>query len=270
MDIPKQLKTVDALVKRFRIADVLILSTVPLPLLKYPADIRQIVVFLFTILSYNYFMFSFNDFMDKDKDYHDLTKRNRNPFLDNKYKKAALLLMALSGLFLLFVGLFSLHKLYLNIILFLIAFSYSAGIRAKNKPFLDVIFHGAWVVGMVVYGIVFFDATVTIKETALLFQFAIISTALELSQGIRDYDVDKNTNEDTTVVYLGLKATKILYASLIVAFSLGTPLLVENAYLRYLSLLFIPFYFLSKQETFEQRAIAINSSVILSAIIFLV
>jgi 1,4-dihydroxy-2-naphthoate octaprenyltransferase len=206
--------------------------------------------------------------MDKDKDFHDLEKRKRNPFLSDKHNKTAIVLMVLSGTFLVLVGFYHLQKLYLNVLLFLVAFNYNAGIRAKNKPFLDVVVHGAWIVGMVVYGILFFNVTMTIRETTLLFQILVISTMIELSQGIRDYEVDKISKENTTVVYVGPKNTKVIYAILVIVFALVTPILVENVYLKYLSLLFLPFYFFARQETYDQRANVINSSYMLSVLIF--
>jgi 4-hydroxybenzoate polyprenyltransferase len=256
------------ILKRFRIPEILLFSTVSLLFLKYNFHVHQFILFMFTIFSYNYFMFSFNDFMDKDKDYRDLTKRNRNPFLDKKYEKPAIIFMVLSGLFLVLAGLFNLRNLYLNVLLFLIAFTYNAGIRAKNKPFLDVIIHGAWIGGMIVYGIVFFGVTITIKEIALLFQYLVISTLVEISQGMRDYEVDKETKETTTVVYIGIKNSKIAYAALILVFSLITPLLVESIYLKYLSLLIIPIFFISQQKTYEQRGNILNLLTLLSVFVF--
>jgi 4-hydroxybenzoate polyprenyltransferase len=258
-----------SLFKRLRIADILILSWIPLPFLKHATNAQQVIVFLTTILSYNYFMFSFNDYMDRAQDYHDLGKRARNPFLSERYKKTAIGLMVSSAVILLSIGCYHLPSLYLNAAFFLIAFNYSAGLRAKNKPFLDVVIHGAWIMGMVIYGISFFDVTVTTREVAILFEYFIISTALELSQGMRDYAVDKETHELTSVVYLGPRATKAIYTALIMAFALVTPLLVPNPYLRFVPLLFIPAYFFTRQETFDQRAVIVNSMSIYSAAAYL-
>jgi 4-hydroxybenzoate polyprenyltransferase len=256
------------IIKRFRVADVIILSTVAFPFLKHVDSLLQFTLFMATVLAYNYFMFSFNDYMDRDKDYHDLNKRERNPFLNTRYQKPATILMALSGVVLLSTGFADIHKAYVNVALFLVAYSYSAGIRAKNKPFLDVIIHGGWILGMIIYAISFFNLAVTIKEITVLVQFLIISTALELSQGIRDYAVDRDTNENTTVVYWGPKKTKLVYATLILIYSAITPVLAVNPYLRYVSLLFIPIFFATKQDTFDQRAIIVNFSALLSGLIY--
>jgi 1,4-dihydroxy-2-naphthoate octaprenyltransferase len=110
---------------------------------------------------------------------------------------------------------------------------------------------------------------VTIREATLLFQIFIISTLAELTQEIRDYEVDKKGEENTTAVYIGLKNTKIVYTILVLLFSLVTPILVNNAYLRYLSLALAPIYFLTQQNTIDQRAMIIFLSYTLSAIIFL-
>ena len=185
------------IIKQFRIIDILLFSTVPLLFLKYTLPIEQYLVYCVTVFLFNYFMFSFNDFMDKDKDSHDPEKRSRNPFLNEKSKKLATGLMLFSGILLVGLGLFNYHKLYLNVLLFFIAYNYNAGIRAKNKPFVDILVHGAWIVGMIAFGIVYFDITMTIKEVTLLFHYSIISTLIEMSQGIRDYQVDKETHENT-------------------------------------------------------------------------
>jgi 4-hydroxybenzoate polyprenyltransferase len=255
--------------KRFRILDILILSWVPLPFLKHATSAQQAIVFVATILAYNYFMFSFNDYMDRNQDYHDLEKRARNPFLNERYKKIAITLMVSSGVLLVLIGCYHLRSIYINVLLFLIAFNYSAGLRAKNKPFLDVVVHGFWILGMVVYGIHFFDVPVSFREIAFLYEYFILSTALELSQGLRDHTVDAATNEMTTVVKIGPKATKIVYAALIVAFAVVTPLLVESIYLRFLPLLFLPMFFFTKQETFDQRANIINLASVYAAVAYI-
>ena len=254
---------------RFRIADILILSWIPLPLLKHASDAVEGSLFVLTILAYNYLMFSFNDYMDSPHDYHDEGKRARNPFLSERYKKTAISLMILSGIVLLGVGLFDLQHIYLNVALLLIAINYSAGIRAKNKPFLDVVIHGFWILGMIVFGIAFFDIAVTTREIAFLYEYFIISTALEISQGLRDYEVDKQTNERTTVVYIGPRATKILYAVLVIGFAVVTPLLVTNPWVRFLPLVFVPLLIFAKQETFDQRAVVINSMSLYAAVAYL-
>jgi 4-hydroxybenzoate polyprenyltransferase len=258
-----------AIIKQYRIIEILLFSTTALFFLKYGAPVQQFLLFLSAIVLYNYFMFSFNDFMDKDKDSHDAEKKTRNPFLNSQSRQIATLLMALSGALLILLGLFKIHKIYVNVLLFLIAFSYSAGIRAKNKPFLDVIVHWAWVAGTLVLGFLFFDVPVTIREATLVFQYLIVSTLIELSQGIRDYEVDKNTDENTTVVYIGLSKTKTVYALFIFLFALATPLLVDTVYLKYLSLLFLPIYYFSRQDTYDQRANVINLMIGLSVFTFI-
>jgi 4-hydroxybenzoate polyprenyltransferase len=207
--------------------------------------------------------------MDSPHDYHDEGKRARNPFLSDRYKKTAISLMVLSGIVLLGVGLFDLQHIYLNVALLLIAINYSAGIRAKNKPFLDVVLHGFWILGMIVFGIAFFEIAVTTREIAFLYEYFIISTALEISQGLRDYEVDKQTNERTTVVYIGPRATKILYAVLVIGFAVVTPLLVTNPWVRFLPLVFVPLLIFAKQETFDQRAVVINSMSLYAAVAYL-
>jgi 4-hydroxybenzoate polyprenyltransferase len=254
---------------RFRIADILILSWIPLPLLKHASSVAEGVLFVVTIFAYNYLMFSFNDYMDSPHDYHDAGKRARNPFLSERYKKLAISLMVLSGVVLLGVGAFDLPHIYLNVALLLIAINYSAGVRAKNKPFLDVVIHGFWILGMIVYGIAFFEIALTSQEIAFLYEYFIISTALEISQGLRDYEVDKQTNERTTVVHIGPKATKLLYAVLVIGFALVTPLLITNPWLRFLPLVFVPLLFFTRQETFDQRALVINSMSLYAAIAYL-
>ena len=132
-----------------------------------------------------------------------------------------------------------------------------------------MLIHGAWVVGTVVFGILFFETGVGEREILLISQMFIISTLVELSQGIRDYEVDKQGEENTTVVYIGLPTTKVVYASLVILFSLLTPLFVENVYLKYLSLVMAPAYFLAKQQSYEQRAVIVNLSYMLTILIFL-
>lgn len=254
---------------RLRIADILILSWIPLPLLKHASNVAEGVLFVVTILAYNYLMFSFNDYMDSPHDFHDEGKRARNPFLNERYKTIAISLMVLSGVVLLGIGLFDLPHIYLNVALVLIAINYSAGVRAKNKPFLDVVIHGFWILGMIVFGITFFDVPVTTREIAFLYEYFIISTALEISQGLRDYEVDKQTNERTTVVFIGPRATKLLYTVLVIGFAVVTPLLVTNPWLRFLPLLLLPLLFLARQETFDQRAAIINSMSLYAAVAYL-
>lgn len=160
----------------------------------------------FSTLVFNIFVFLYNDFVDAPYDAKDKEKRKRNVFCNKKNTEKGKIFLL--GLFLLSITpLFfvSVEYFILVLIMYFLGIFYSAPVfRAKARPLFDLIFHGSW--GAIVFftGYYYFfglDLS-TIIATLLIFAGSV---AAGLTQEIRDYMVDKETRQKTSVQLLGLK-----------------------------------------------------------------
>ena len=253
--------------KRIRLAVSFGFSLWTLLMFKYEIRLTDFIFYFLIIFSYTFFMCIFNDFMDREKDFHDEEKKNRNPFLNHEYRGMSSCLMYLSGSFLLLTGLFMPRMLLWNFVLFMIAYTYNAGIRAKSKPVLDILWHNLAVTGIVVYGFIFFEVPVGEEELLLLSQAFLVSTLVEMSQEIRDYEVDKLTEERTTVVLLGPRRSDVLFKLLVSFFVLITIAFGKND-LKYLAMPILLLVVLVKQDTHKKRSVSINAVGLLMILLF--
>lgn len=169
------------------------------------------LLLLISMCGFNLFIYLYNDLVDAPYDAKDNSKKERNIFCENKNSKRTKILLLTFALSCYVPAIFISGR-YFALSIFCLIFSilYSGPfLRAKSKPVLDVLFHSFWPVITFFASYYFFEQfTLTLfLFGALLFMF---SAASQLSQEIRDYTVDKETNQNTTVQVIGLSLSKKL------------------------------------------------------------
>lgn len=180
-------------------------------------DIKILVLVAFAI-SAEIFTLVVNDLFDAELDA--LNPETRNPLARGEISKRVTVIIGLifltSSVFLLFF--LPLRSMVLGIAGLILGFTYSWGVRAKLKPFLDLIYHGVlntfpFVMGYTLYG--------SFDETCLLISFGIfiVGAVPEIIQEIRDHDVDRFFGK-TTVVMLGKRKSLTLCLGLMLVWFL--------------------------------------------------
>ncbi|MHA1829787.1 MAG: UbiA family prenyltransferase [Candidatus Heimdallarchaeaceae archaeon] len=161
-------------------------------------------------------IYNFNNAFDYRVDRHNKIKRINNPVSLNHITKEDAIIF---GIFLSSSCL--IISYFLNFLTFAILFSiiiwgcvYS--FRLKGIPILDVLTHAIFWGSL----LAFLGSSINGKFTGQTMYFAtiffIISCLMQLSNHIRDYRDDKKEKIRTTVVFLGLKKSKILFELLII------------------------------------------------------
>jgi len=151
----------------------------------------------------NVISFVSNDYFDRKEDYKDMVKRKRNIFCQKKdfqKNKRLLLILAILPVPLMFLGRINMIS---GILFYTIMIVYAHPMfKLKGKPFLDVLIHAVWFSTIFTAGWVY---AVPIDKWyyTLLTSIIFYSTAVQLGQEVRDYDVDKETGMKTTVFYIG-------------------------------------------------------------------
>jgi 4-hydroxybenzoate polyprenyltransferase len=163
-------------------------------------------ILLFAILS-NAFGFVINDIADCELDR--LNPKTRNPVAKNKVsKKSAWLIGAL--FLLLSVAVIFQQPSWIVIPGIIVIFeflTYSFFIRAKSKPYLDMVYHGTCIALFAFMAYSFYRPIDSLGLSVVAFSF-LASVSIEVLQEIRDYKNDKKMIKNT-VVSLGKK--KSLY-----------------------------------------------------------
>ncbi len=202
----------------------------------------------------NVFGFVVNDFFDALSDHKDDEKKVRNIFCSPKTKLLGKVMLYTSlGLSLFFGVIVSYPILLFIVLLNILAFSYSAPpIKLRDRLYWDWIFVFLWK-GIIIFAgyFYFFGINVAVVNPFMYGTLGIIllvSLVSQISNQLRDFDVDKKTNSNNTVQYLGFKtalAVKrtslvIFYAfSLIFCFLLGLYLTIPLILLNFSLYIFI-------------------------------
>ncbi len=178
--------------------------------------------FLILFLSFfcaNVFGFLVNDFYDTTSDYHDVEKRTRNLFCNPNTKRLATGVLYTSlSLSIVFSGIVSISMLLIVILFNSLAYVYSAPpIQLRNRPYWDWIFVFLWK-GLIIFAGQYHFSGVTILQDPFpigaVTMILILSLIAQITNQMRDYNVDKLTNTINSSQYLGLRTTSSLHRSL--------------------------------------------------------
>ncbi len=202
----------------------------------------------------NVFGFVVNDFLDAPSDRKDDEKKGRNLFCSSKTKlQGNLILYSSLGLSLFFGVMVSYPILLFIVLLNILAFSYSAPpIKLRDRLYWDWIFVFLWK-GVIIFAgyYHFFGINMSAMNPFMYGTMVIVllvSLVSQISNQLRDFEVDKKTNSNNTVQYLGFKtalAVKrtslvIFYAfSLIFCFLLGLYITIPLILLNFSLYLFV-------------------------------
>lgn len=177
----------------------------------------------------NVFGFVINDFFDALSDHKDDNKKGRNLFCSSKTKlQGKLILYSSLGLSLFFGVMVSYPILLFIVLLDLLAFSYSAPpIKLRDRLYWDWIFVFLWK-GVIIFAgyYHFFGINMSAMNPFMYGTMGLVllvSLVNQISNQLRDFEVDKKTNSNNTVQYLGFKtALAVKRTSLVIfyAFSL--------------------------------------------------
>lgn len=168
----------------------------------------KIFILVAFAMSAKIFAFVVNDLSDVELDA--LSPLNRNPLSRGEISERTTAIVALIFLTLSVSLLFllPLNSIIIGFAGLTLCFTYSWGVRAKLKPFLDVAYHGVLPTLPFVMGYTLYKP---FDETCLLLSIAvfILGAVTEVMQEIRDYDVDRTFGK-TTVVVLGKRKSLTL------------------------------------------------------------
>jgi len=205
-------------------------------------DLFLFMVLLPVGLTVFFWIYLYNDFIDRNLDLWDPKK----PRLFENFSPGALLFLKL------FLYLFPFFSLCLFIFLsspwiffiFLFGFLYSApGIYFKGKPFFPLLLHFFGGTLYFLFGYTPFSS-VDLSSFFLAIMCGLLFSAGNLTQELRDYDVDTVGKLHTTAIYLGKRGTYILSAILLFSGYLlfGFFLAKERTYLLLFVLFFVVFF----------------------------
>ncbi len=202
----------------------------------------------------NVFGFVVNDFFDALSDRKDDEKKVRNLFCSSKTRLLGKVMLYTSlGLSLFFGVIVSYPILLFIVLLNILAFSYSAPpIKLRDRLYWDWIFVFLWK-GVIIFAgyFHFFGINMSAMNPFMYGTMGIVllvSLVSQISNQLRDFEVDKKTNSNNTVQYLGFKtalAVKrtslvIFYAfSLIFCFLLGLYITIPLILLNFSLYLFV-------------------------------
>jgi len=170
----------------------------------------------------NVFGFVVNDYYDAASDNHEFRKRTRNLFCstDTKQFATGILYASLSLSFVL-SGIIAPSILLITILFNTLAYVYSAPpIQLRNRPYWDWIFVFLWK-GLIIYtGQYYFSGAIpqdsfSIGVTTMIL---ILSLLAQITNQIRDFNVDKSTKTINSSQYLGLHTTSSLHRVLLILF----------------------------------------------------
>ncbi len=233
---------------KLRVQNIILFSIIPLLLVDYTPFSNQFLRYLIMIFLFNIFIFTFNDYKDAPYDYQDMNKRRRNIFLCQYNKNIGYFCLVVPLIAYLIIGLFETPIIFFfNLVTVFLGYNYNAGIKAKNKPFLDIFFHGTWPVFILVLGILMLELQTNIEIAIVLTINFLIGVCSGLLQEYRDFNVDKLNREMTTVVFLGKNRSKLLIKivcatiTIITLFAAFNPLVWVLSLFAFLWMLFIDY-----------------------------
>ncbi|MBR9678852.1 MAG: UbiA family prenyltransferase [Nanoarchaeota archaeon] len=176
----------------------------------------EFLILMVSLFFFNIFAFVYNDFIDAPFDAKDNHKSKRNIFCDKKNLKFGKTISVFLIIFVLVTALFvNTQYFFLLLIMLSLMVLYSGPVfRAKSRPFFDVLFHATWAVLVFFAGYYYFFSYSIglILGSILIF---LLSSIQEIGQEIRDFTIDKETNQKTSVQVLGLKNSIILIKGII-------------------------------------------------------
>lgn len=193
---------------RFKSTLKFVLATVSGLIIAYPnIDFSVIPLLLFTGFS-TAFGFVINDISDVEVD--KLAGKARNPIVTGKISETTGTLLASYYLLaaLLALHFLSSHNQMLGFTVLFLYYTYSFIVRAKAKPFLDVIYHS---VCLAIFPLMAYTQYRPVDNTCLLLAGAIflLSGMSQLLQEVRDYESDRKIIK-TTVILLGKRTALTL------------------------------------------------------------
>lgn len=196
--------------------------------------VLKLVLFsIFFSFPANLFIYGVNDIYDYQTDILNDKKINYESFLSPEYhrflwKVIGIMLLPLLGLFF-FINT---HTIIALIIFLFTGFFYSAGpIRAKSKPFLDILFSSTIYVTPAIIGYFLTDNT-QVSWLAVI-SGIIWACAMQTYSAVPDIEADSKAGIQTLATYLGAK--KALYFCLIANFVFS---LMSYFMVGYLALIF--------------------------------
>lgn len=185
--------------------------------------------------------YSINDYYDADEDTLSEYKSKHNYFVQNKLSSefAIILLTSTLGVLLYIFSTFGIKGIGVFSISVLILWAYSSGpFHLRNIPLLDVVVHAIFIISYPYFLILYLLNLKWLSIDYFLLSIFIIGSAIiQLENQIRDYDLDVNNGNNTTIT-LGLRKSnnliKILTITLIVIVTYGFMVIDEI-------LIFLPF-----------------------------
>jgi 4-hydroxybenzoate polyprenyltransferase len=182
--------------------------------------------FLVLFLSFfcaNLFGFVVNDFYDAASDIHELRKQTRNLFCSPHTKRLALgVLYASLSLSIVLSGIISLSMLLIVILFNTLAYVYSAPpIQLRNRLYWDWVFVFLWK-GLLIFGGQYYISGMTILQDPFsigaVAMILMLSLIAQMTNQMRDFNIDKLTNTNNSSQCLGLQATSTLRRLLLILF----------------------------------------------------
>jgi 4-hydroxybenzoate polyprenyltransferase len=170
----------------------------------------------------NIFGFVVNDFYDATSDNHEFGKRTRNLFCSTDTKRLATGVLYVSlSLSIVLSGLVAPSMLLITVLFDTLAYVYSAPpIQLRNRPYWDWVFVFFWK-GLIIFAGQYYFSGVVLHDPFSIGAVTIIlilSLLAQITNQIRDFNVDKLTKTLNSSQYLGLHATSSLHRSLLTLF----------------------------------------------------
>ncbi len=204
-------------------------------------DWKLLVFAILVNLFANFGTFAINDIADYKDDAQDPKKKVRNPISAGRLtiKESWIIYMILTS-----ISLFSAFLIYnqtkqveiiiLACLINLLGYLYSVKpARLKDVPILDILSHGLFLGGLqVLIGFFTYSKFISIQAQPLILlagAATFISFYGQMTNQIKDYEVDKLTQVKSTTQKFGLEIARFIkFASLAVATGLVLPLIITN------------------------------------------
>jgi 4-hydroxybenzoate polyprenyltransferase len=175
--------------------------------------LKDIIIFYAIILLFLSFAFLVNDCFDTKED--ELDKDKKNPIVLKKisFRNSLFFSILLAVLGLALSTVFGMKVFLLCLVSILMNFFYSCPpLRMKSQPWIDLFSHGLFAGALLfLIPVLIFSKELTKFHYLIAFSIFYFSVILELRNHIEDYETDKASGLNTTVVFLGReKSEKLL------------------------------------------------------------